>query len=139
MKKIIVCKCVSIHWPIYIMYARYVYFNQGGMGHWTVYYTSPQSLRITFFLLIGFTTFGTFLLNFNWLVHLVACPNVSTTNSYCRCGCTSIYRPLSYPFRSMILIHYRYSLNSSVCEREENLFCPNISPVPKWYILYVEA
>ena len=38
------------------------------------------------------------------LVHLVECPNISTTNHNCvysNWGCTSIYRLLSYPFRSL--------------------------------------
>ena len=56
---------------------------QAGSGHWAVYYTSPQSLIITFsYSLISWG----FLLNFDWLVHLVECPNVSTTNRNLKTG-----------------------------------------------------
>ena len=45
----------------------------------------------------------------NWLIHLVEYPSVSTTNCdlqkgyFCvfYWGCTSIFQPLSYPFRSL--------------------------------------
>ena len=51
---------------------------QGGRGHWAVYYTSLQSLIITF----SYSFNGwEHLLNFDWLVHLVECPKVSTTKS----------------------------------------------------------
>ena len=57
--------------------------------------TGPQSFIITLFY--------SFLLNFDWLVHLVRCKNVSTTNykrgnfMYHYWRCTSTYQPLSYP------------------------------------------
>ena len=45
----------------------------GGMGHWNIYYTSPQS-----FLFVDLTThFYSISIG---LVHLVKCPNVSTSN-----------------------------------------------------------
>ena len=37
---------------------------QGGRGHWTVYYTSPQSFRITFSYLFAQQLWG-LLLNFD--------------------------------------------------------------------------
>ena len=66
-----------------------------GRGHWAVYYTSQQPWGL--------------LLNFYWLVHLVECLNVLTTNCNQQKGqfCVSslgmyiIYQPLSYPFRSL--------------------------------------
>ena len=59
-------------------------------------------------LSVGLTTLGT-LVNFDWLIHLVECSNVSTTYFnlqkenfvYNHLECTSIYRPLSYPFKSL--------------------------------------
>ena len=48
----------------------------GGRGHSTIYYTSLQSFLITSYILI----LRGLLLNFNWLVHYIECPNVSTTN-----------------------------------------------------------
>ena len=53
--------------------------NQGGMGHLAVCYTGPQSFNIRFSLIVGFTTFVTWL-NFDWLIPQVACLSVSTTN-----------------------------------------------------------
>ena len=53
---------------------------QEGRGHWAVYYTSPQSFIITFFLFIGYTTLGTLSESFDWLIHEVECLNVSITN-----------------------------------------------------------
>ena len=44
-------------------------------GQWAGYYTSPQNFRITF----SFVAL-TVLVNFDWLVNLVRCSNVSTTN-----------------------------------------------------------
>ena len=68
-----------------------------------VYYTSPQSFLITFFIrwLNNF-----FLLNFDWLINLVDRSSFSITNliykrgNFVRYhwGCTSIYQPLSYSF-----------------------------------------
>ena len=53
--------------------------HQGWRGHWAVYYTGPQSLIITFSYSLAEQPLG-LLLNFDWLVHLVEYPNVSTTN-----------------------------------------------------------
>ena len=74
-------------------------FNIQGGKRTLHYYTSPQSL------IFFFNNFGT-CLYFDWLVHLVECVNVSTSNCnysvgnfvYHYLGCTSGYRPLSYPF-----------------------------------------
>ena len=73
---------------------------QGGRGHWAVYYTSPKKiynncLMISCFIKLSVRTFqpliliqrrGNFVYN-NW-------------------GCTSMYQPISYPFRSMPRIPY---------------------------------
>ena len=42
------------------------------------FYTSPQSF-LNLFLFVSLTTLGTFIV-FNWLIHQVECPNVSTTH-----------------------------------------------------------
>ena len=66
------------------------------------------------FLISWFNNFGDFksILN-GWIRYYVQCSNISTINCYleriilCKynhCGCTSIYRSLSYPFRSQIKI-----------------------------------
>ena len=52
---------------------------QGGRGHWVVYYTSPQSLIISFSYSLAQQRWG-LLLNFDWLPLYVQCPNVLTTN-----------------------------------------------------------
>ena len=61
------------------------------------------------FLIHWLINIGDFYLD--WLVHLVECSNVSTSNCnvrrcnfvYHHLGCTLIYQPLSYPFRSQML------------------------------------
>ena len=77
--------------------------RQGGRGQWAVYYTSPQSCIIRF-LIRWLNNFGDY---FDWLVHFrtfqpltVICRRGNFV--YNHRGCTSIYRPLSYPFRSLI-------------------------------------
>ena len=82
---------------------------QGGRGHWTVYYTSPQSFIINFFLFVGFTTFGAFI-EF-WFVGVLSWVSKRLTSwfnftegfvfVFHHWGCTSIYLPLSCPFRSL--------------------------------------
>ena len=49
-------------------------FHQGGRGHWAVYFTSPQSFIVTFSFSLAKQLWG-FLLNFDWLVFEVECPN----------------------------------------------------------------
>ena len=56
------------------------FFTQVGRGHWAVYYSSPQSFTIMFYLSFALQLWE-LLLTFDWLVHLVECPNVSTTNN----------------------------------------------------------
>ena len=59
--------------------------HQGGRGQlWVAYYAGHQSFIITFFLFVSLTTLETFI-EF-WLVWF---------------RCSLIYRPLSYPFRSL--------------------------------------
>ena len=52
---------------------------QGGREHWFDYYTSPQSFMITFSYQLPQQLWD-ILFNFGCLVHLVECPNISTTN-----------------------------------------------------------
>ena len=62
--------------------------DQRGWGHWAVYYTGPQSFTV--FLFSDFITLR-ILLNFDWLVHKVECPNVLTTIIIYRNGNFEIY------------------------------------------------
>ena len=87
---------------------------QGGRGHCTVYYTSPQSFMITFSFWLAEQLWGL-------LMNLIGCfiqlnvqmfqlLNViySRGNSlYNHWWCASIYRPLSYPFRSLDYPHLK--------------------------------
>ncbi len=71
------------------------------LGQWTVYYTSLQSFIIT----LPLQLWGV-LMNFDWLV---ICQNIQLLIKiyrrvnvvYYHRGSASIYRPLSYPFRSL--------------------------------------
>ena len=91
--------------PLLLMLIAHV--SQGGRGHLTVYYTSPQSFIITFpnSRISQLQNFG----GFYWiLISRLLKLRVQTfkTNNcnlhlYNHWGCTSIYRPLSYPFKSM--------------------------------------
>ena len=98
------------------------YYTQRDRGIWAIYYTSPQSFIIRFI-----TTLGTSIIicpyspispgiivqkeivNFDWLVIQLECShdqqlilmNRMRNFVYLHWGCTSIYRPLSYPFRSL--------------------------------------
>ena len=56
-----------------------IYNSLGYRGQWAVYYTGPQSFMITFSYSLALQLWG-LLLKFDWLVHQVECPNVSTTN-----------------------------------------------------------
>ena len=94
-------------------------YSQRGRGHWAVYYTSPQSFITTFLYLLT-QQFCGLLRNFYWLVNLVECLNDLTTNFnlqkgyFCKIvigGCTSIYRPLSYHFRSLTFSFSREATN----------------------------
>ena len=92
--------------------------TQGGWGHWAVYYTGSLKFYINILLFVGSTTLGT-KVNFHWLDHSAECSNVLTTNCnlqkanfvYNQCECSWIYRPLSYPFRSLAGIN-PYTYNS---------------------------
>ena len=80
-----------------------------GRGHWTFCYTSPQRFIIHLFSR-WLNHYGDFnLILFGWFIE---CSNVSTTNcnlqkgSFCISSlgdvlCTSIYRTLSYPYKSL--------------------------------------
>ena len=63
-------------------------------------------------LFVGLATLGIYN-EFRLVVHKVECPNISTTNCKLQRGnlciiirdvCTSIYRPLSYPYRSLVWV-----------------------------------
>ena len=81
---------------------------QGGRGHWPVYHTSPQSFIMTLFtLFVSSTTLRT-LLNFGLLFKLshqtfqpLIVIYITGHFVYHHWNCSSIYRPLSYPFRSL--------------------------------------
>ena len=57
----------------------------------------PPKFSNNAFSNFGLATLG-HLLDFDWLIHEVKCPNVSTTNRNHHWGCTSIYQPLSLSF-----------------------------------------
>ena len=68
--------------------------RQGERGQWAVYYTSSQSLLITFFYSLAWQSWNLI----GWFIKL----SFSRGNFvYHHLGCTSIYRPLSPPFRSL--------------------------------------
>ncbi len=95
-------KCMSL---------RILNFNSSsrkGRGQWTVYYTSPQSFILTFCHSVDQQLQG-IQMNFDWLIYLVKCSNVSSNNCdqqkrefvYHHWGCTEINLQLSYPLRSL--------------------------------------
>ncbi len=81
--------------------------GQGGRGHWAVYYTSRQIVLITF-VIRWVNNFGALIL-FVWLIKLsvkIFQPLIvmyKVNFVYYYWGCTLIYRPLSYPFRSLLM------------------------------------
>ena len=48
-------------------------------GQWAVYYASSQSFTLTFSYSLAKQLWG-LLIDFDWLVYKVECPNVSITN-----------------------------------------------------------
>ena len=82
--------------------------------HWAVNYTNPQSFKISFSYSLAQQLWG-FLLNFDWFVHWNKCPNIEPlivkgNFLFHHGGCTSIYPPLSYPWKYLRLIHQPSSL-----------------------------
>ena len=87
-----------------------------------VYYTSPQSFKISF-LFVDLKTLGTFnkfligwfiklsVLTFQPLIEIYRRGNFVYHHS----GYTSIYRPLSYPFRSLPCKRVKVSETTSIC------------------------
>ena len=84
--------------------------NQGGRGHWTVYYPSPQSFIITFSYSFAYKLWGLFF--YKILISWVIKCSVQTFQPpivtyiigyfvYHHWVRTLIYGPLSYPFRSL--------------------------------------
>ena len=80
--------------------------KQGERGHWAVFYTSPQSFKITFFLLVGLTTLVIYCMLIGWLSVKTFQPLIVIfimgNFVYRHWGCTSMYRLLSYRLRSLI-------------------------------------
>ena len=84
--------------------------NSGREGTLSCLLHQSPNFNNNVYLFVGLTTFG-LLLNLDWLVHYVDCPNFypliviyrRVNFVYHYLGCTSISRPLSYPFRSMRL------------------------------------
>ncbi len=63
----------------------------------------PSKFYNNVFLFFGLTTLET-LVNFDWLIYCIECPNVSTTSfNLHHWGYTSVYWPLSDPFRSLVI------------------------------------
>ena len=79
--------------------------HQGRRGHWAVYYTSPQqSFIITFSYLLALKLWG-LRFSFHWYASLslmIVIYRIENFVHYHYWGCTSIYRPLSYFYRSLI-------------------------------------
>ena len=58
----------------------YLFLNRREVREdWAVYYTSPQSFKKRFSCSLASGLWG-LLLDFDWLVYEVECPNVSTTD-----------------------------------------------------------
>ena len=77
--------------------------NQGGRGHWAVYYTSPQTFILLFSYSLAQQIWG-LLLNFDWFVDWPLVVIYRWGNFvYHHLGCTSIY-----PFRSRWLITFSF-------------------------------
>ena len=74
---------------------------QGGRA---VHYSIPQNFIITLFYSFAEQLLG-LLLNLDWFVHKIECPNGSTGNFvHHQWRCTPTYRPLSYPFRYLQIL-----------------------------------
>ena len=78
---------------------------QGGRGHWAVYYTSPQSFKITLSHALAQQLLGVLL---NWFMKLSVQTFLPLILIYRRGNfeyhyweCTFIYRPLSRSFRCL--------------------------------------
>ena len=90
-------------------------WDQGGRANWTVILYWYLKFYNHVFLFVHSKTLRTFI-DFNWLVNLVECLNISSFqpliliyrrgNFVCHhWGCTFIYRPLPYPFGTLALSH----------------------------------
>ena len=94
------------------------YLSPAGSGDWTVYCPSLTSFIITFSYALT-RQLWEHLLNFDWLVNQTFQPIVIYRRGnfvYHHRECTSIYRPLSYPFRSPIYLHLCYNANLRTME-----------------------
>ena len=88
---------------------NFILLAQGGMEHWTVYYTSPQSFMITFsysHLILG-TYIEFWLLGLlNWVYKRLKHWFLSTEGVIWCIINGDVHRPLSYPFRSCFLLQF---------------------------------
>ena len=94
-------------WHNLASWATSTTISQGGRGHWTVYYTIPQSFMITISYLMAYQPWGLLLNLIGWFIKLSFRAFQPLIVIYRRSNfvyqnwwCTSIYRPLSYPFIS---------------------------------------
>ena len=75
-------------------------------GQWTFFYTNPQSLELTLFIRWLKTLEAS--VNFDWLsvqtFQLLILICRSGNFVYHHWGSTSIYQPLSYPFKSLLFL-----------------------------------
>ena len=99
---------------------------QGGRGLWAVYYTSPQSFNIRW--LNSFGDVNCILID--WFIKLsvqIFQPLIVIYKKgifvYHQWGCTLIYRPFSYPFRSL----KKWKKANYVDERRSNVNLINSS------------
>ncbi len=99
-----------------------------GIGNWTVNYTGTQSFKITFdsYLYWSPKILEFKLFNQAWFT--------SQADDY-HWGCIQIYRPLSYPLRSLGLLTVTKSFKC-VISLSLSLFLSFFhSPLPKWFSL----
>ena len=110
-------------------------FSQEGRRHWAVYYTGTQS----FIIICWFNHFG----DFYWILigwftkfSFQSCQPLiliyRTGNFlYHHYGCTSVYRPLSYPFKSLYIsplcllgakLLYNSIIQKKICWNGEVIF-----------------
>ena len=94
------------------------------------FYTSPQSIIITFSYTLAYQLCG-LLLNFAWLVYLTFQPPIVIFRRanfvYHQWECTWIFRPLSYPFRSVkVYCIHQNGRDSWKFKRRNNYLQPNV-------------
>ena len=70
---------VCVDYCLLVLQTQKCYHSVTERGQWAVFHTSPQSFIVKFSYLLAQQLWG-LLLNFDWLVYEVECPNVSTIN-----------------------------------------------------------